>query len=62
MWYEIYESSMTFCANEGSSCPESTCPPGKNMYYGAKNSGALDRDSGWYKKYVTNSDYTGGSF
>jgi hypothetical protein len=62
MWYEIYESSRTFCADEGGMCSNVTCPPGRNMYYGAKVSGSLDRDSGWVKKFVNTSDYTSGEF
>lgn len=43
-------------------CSNVTCPPGRNMYYGAKVSGSLDRDSGWVKKFVNTSDYTSGEF
>jgi hypothetical protein len=62
MFFEIYESSMTKCANEGSTCSITTCPAGFNFYYGVDDgSGNLDREANYYKKYITTSDYLAGT-
>lgn len=62
MFFEIYEADMTKCANEGGSCSISTCPAGRNMYYGVDDgSGNLDWETDHYKKYLTISDYSSGS-
>ena len=62
LYFEIYESSLTHCANYGGSCTSATCPWGSNMYYGVNMQGqatpTLERDSKYIKILTHEANYT----